>query len=471
MRIETYSVSGLGHLSAMVADDETGLAAVVDPRRDVDLYLDAAAAQGLRIAAVLETHLHNDYVSGGRDLAALTGATHLIGRGAALRYEHVGLADHASFDVGPIRFTALDTPGHTPEHVAYTVSATERPDEPDSLFSGGSLLVGAVGRTDLLGPANAVPFAHAMYHSLHDVILQLGDGVHVHPTHGAGSLCSTGIGETPTTTIGAERRTDPLLAPMEVDAFARALLAGQPAIPRYFARMRPLNQGGPPLLDGRVPVPPVLEPSAFEAAIARDAQVVDARPAVAYAAGHLPGSISIPIDESFGTWLGWVVDLDRPVALVVADATHIDELMRQAIRIGRDDLAGALVGVEAWEASGRVVEAGGRISIDGLAHAMTAAADERPLLIDVRQASEYEVGHVPGAWHIDAGSLPDRLAELPRDRPIATMCAAGFRASIAASLLRSAGFQRVDWVDAGVPAWEAAGYPLELGRDIARDPG
>ena len=157
MRIETYSIPGLGHLSAMVADDATGLAAIVDPRRDVDLYLETAAAQGLRIAAILETHLHNDYVSGGRDLAALTGATHLIGVGAELRYEHHGLADHASFDVGPIRFTALDTPGHTPEHVAYTVAAPDRPDEPALLFSGGSLLVGAVGRTDLLGAANAVP--------------------------------------------------------------------------------------------------------------------------------------------------------------------------------------------------------------------------------------------------------------------------------------------------------------------------
>ena len=295
--------------------------------------------------AVIETHLHNDYVSGARDLAALTGATHVIGAGADLRYAHRGLEDRGSLDVGRIRITGLETPGHTPEHVSYTVEDTTRPEDARSLFSGGSLLVGAVGRTDLLGQATAVTAAHEMYHSLHDVILPLGDDVHVHPTHGAGSLCSTGIGSLPSTTIGIERRQDPLLRPMEIDAFARALLVGQPAIPRYFARMRPTNQGGPALLGGRVPVPPIIEPAAFEAATRAGAQVVDARPAAAHVGGHIPGSLSIPLDESFGTWLGWVVDLDRPVVLVVDSVDDIEPLMRQAIRIGRDSIEGVLIGL------------------------------------------------------------------------------------------------------------------------------
>ena len=243
MRIETYSLSGLGHLSAMVVHEETATAVIVDPRRDVDVYLEAASAAGLRITAVVETHLHNDYVSGARDLAALTRATHAIGAGAGLRHDHRGLADHATVDAGRLRFTALHTPGHTPEHVAYSVADLDRPSEAATVFSGGSLLVGAVGRTDLLGAGNAVPYAHAMYHSLHDVLLPLGDDVEVRPTHGAGSLCSTGIGEQPVTTIGFERRTDPLLGPLEIEAFARALLVGQPAIPRYFARMRPHEPG------------------------------------------------------------------------------------------------------------------------------------------------------------------------------------------------------------------------------------
>ncbi len=472
MRIEQFSIGGLGHLSALVVDDDARVAAVVDPRRDVDIYLETARAQDLRIVGVVETHLHNDYVSGGRELAALTGATHVIGAGAELRYEHQALTNGSSLEVGRLRFTALDTPGHTPEHVVYALADTSRADEPVALFSGGSLLVGAVGRTDLLGEANAIPFAHAMHRSLHEVILPMEDFVAVHPTHGAGSLCSTGIASTPMTTIGFERRYNALLRPMDADAFARALLAGQPAIPRYFARMRPTNQGGPRLLGATVPMPPPLTVGAFDAAVTGGALIVDARPAAAHVAGHIPGSLSIPRDESFGTWLGWVVDLDRPIVLIAQDLDDLDDLTRQAFRIGHDEMAGYLDGgFEAWASSGRPVETSGRRSIDELAADLAGAPDTAPLLIDVRQASEYESGHVPGAWHINGGSLPDRLAELPRDRPIATICAAGFRASIAASLLRTSGFEDVSWVAQGFPAWRAAGYPVEVGAANGRGPG
>ncbi len=472
MRIEPFAISGLGHQSSLIADDDAGVAAVVDPRRDVDLYLETAQAHGLRITHVVETHLHNDYVSGGRDLAALTDAEHVIGAGAALRYEHRGLTDRATFDVGALHFEVLDTPGHTPEHVSYTVSDTTRANEPVLVFSGGSMLVGAVGRTDLLGADQAIPYAHAMYHSLHDTLLTLEDFVAVHPTHGAGSLCSTGISGTPTSTIGFERRYDPLLAPMEVEAFARALLAGQPTIPRYFARMRPINQGGPTLLHGQIPDCPPRSVAQVVADVAAGAQIVDARPASRHVTAHIPGSLSIPLDDSFGTWLGWVIDLDRPVVLVIEQASDIDPLMRQALRIGQDQVLGHLDGgVNAWAASGRPTEASGRLSAAELAAALQAPERaDRPLLIDVRQASEYDEGHVPGAVHIAGGSLPDRLAELPRDRPIACMCAAGFRASIATSLLRSAGFERVSWVSDGVPIWRASGYPLEIGRAGSRGP-
>jgi hydroxyacylglutathione hydrolase len=471
MRIEQFSIGGLGHLSALVADDESGVAAVVDPRRDVDIYLEAARAQGLRIVAVVETHLHNDYVSGGRELAALTGATHAIGAGAELRYEYRPLADGDTIDVGGLRLTTLDTPGHTPEHVAYALTDTSRAEEPVALFSGGSLLVGSVGRTDLLGEANAVPFAHQMHRSLHEVILPMEDFVAVHPTHGAGSLCSTRIASTPLTTIGFERRYNALLRPMDADAFARALLAGQPAIPRYFARMRPTNQAGARLLGAVLPQPAALSVEAVEAAVAGGALIVDARPAAAHVAEHIQGSLSIPLDESFGTWLGWVVDLDRPIVLIVDRDEDLDELTRQALRIGHDEIAGRLDGgLERWAASGRPVESSGRRTIDELAADMAGDPADAPLLIDVRQTSEYESGHVPGAWHINGGSLPDRLADLPRDRPIATICAAGFRASIAASVLRSAGFEDVSWVTPGFPAWRAAGYPVETGSANGRGP-
>jgi hydroxyacylglutathione hydrolase len=464
MLIRQFAIEGLGHLSTLLADDEAGVAVVVDPRRDVDIYLEVAREGDLRITHVIETHLHNDYVSGARDLAALTGAEHVIGAGAELRYEHRPIRHGESFVAGALRFVALETPGHTPEHVAYTVADTSRADEPLLMLTGGSLLVGAVGRTDLLGAENAVPFAHAMHRSLHEVILPHEDFVGVFPTHGAGSLCSTGISSTPSSTIGFERRHQPLLAPMEVDAFARALLAGQPAFPRYFARMRPLNQAGPALLNGLVPRPAPLGVEAVRDAIAGGALIVDSRTPAAFAVAHAPGAMSIPAGTSFGTWLGWLVEPDRPIVLVLDDPAEADDLARQALRIGHERIAGQLQGgFRRWMAEGMPVESTGRLNVDELAAALTADDRGGPFVLDVRQAAEYESGHVPGALSIAAGTLSERLEELPRERPIAVMCASGYRASVASSLLRSAGFEDVAWVAEGLPAWRAAGYEVESG--------
>jgi hydroxyacylglutathione hydrolase len=469
MRLQQFAIEGLGHLSTLIADESAGVAAVVDPRRDVDVYLDAARSGGLRITHLVETHLHNDYVSGGRELAALTGASHVIGAGAELRHEHQPLRDGESFDLGSLRFQALETPGHTPEHVSYAVADRSRADEPLLLLTGGSLLVGAVGRTDLLGASHAMPYAALMHRSLHDVILRHEDSVAVFPTHGSGSLCSTNIASTTWSTIGYERRHDPLLAPMEVDAFARALLAGQPSVPRYFARMRPTNQAGPRLLGGEVPLPQPI--SVEEAAQALDtrALLIDLRSPAEHAVAHVPGSLSIPAGSSFGTWLGWVVpDPDRPLILLLGSDAGWDNAVRQALRIGFESILGYVHGgFGAWAEAGRPREAGGALEAAGLARLLSNGGAEAPVVIDVRQASEYEAGHIPGAVSIGAGDLPDRLDSLPRDRPIATICVSGYRASVAASLLRAAGFPRVAWVAGGVPTWEAAGYPVEYGRPAA----
>jgi hydroxyacylglutathione hydrolase len=461
MLVRQFVIDGLGHLSTLIADESAGLAAVIDPRRDVDVYLAAAAEADVRISHVVETHLHNDYVSGGRDLAALTGATLVIGAGAELAYEHRPARHGETFAVGGLRFMVLDTPGHTPEHVAYAVTDTSRADEPVLMFTGGSLLVGSVGRTDLLGAENAIPFARAMFHSLHEVILPHPDYVTIHPTHGAGSLCSTDIASTPSSTIGFERRHNPMLQPAEFDAFARRLLSGQPTVPRYFARMRPTNQAGPTLLGGRIPEPRPLSVEEARSAVAGDALVVDLRPPSAHALAHIPGSLSIPSGSSFGTWLGWVVEPDRPLLLVLESAADWDDAIRQTLRVGYEHVLGHVRGgVHAWIEAGGAVESNGRLTVDQLA-AELGRGPAAPLVVDVRQASEYEAGHIPGSLHITAGSLPDRLADLPRHRPIATICASGYRASVAASLLRAAGFADVSWVADGLTAWEAQGHPVE----------
>lgn len=465
MLLRQFVIDGLGHLSTLIADESAGLAAVVDPRRDVDAYLEAAREADLRISHVVETHLHNDYVSGGRELAALTGATHVIGAGAELAHDHRPLRHGEAFEVGSLEFTALETPGHTPEHVAYAVADTSRAAEPLLLFTGGSLLVGAVGRTDLLGEANALPYAGAMFRSLRDVILPHEDFVGVYPTHGAGSLCSTGIASTPWSTIGFERRHNPMIQAKELDAFARRLLRGQPAFPRYFARMRPTNQAGPRLLGG-VPEPRPLDADEVRRLVAeKEATVVDLRPPAVHAVAHLPGSISIPAGSSFGTWLGWVTEPDRPIVLVLHEPADWDGAIRQALRIGHERVVGHLRGgVRAWLEEGLPIEEGGRLNVDQLAASVERGGPDAPLVVDVRQLSEFASGHVPGSVHLSAGSLSERLEELPRDRPIATICASGYRASVAASLLRSAGFRDVSWVADGLPAWRARGHRVERGE-------
>jgi len=462
MELRQFVIEGLGHISALVIDDAARVAAVVDPRRDVDVYLDEARTRGLRISHVVETHLHNDYVSGARQLAAVTGAEHVHAAGAELRHEHRAVRGDETFDLGSLRFRVLETPGHTPEHLSYSVSDLSRAAEPQLLFTGGSLLVGAVGRTDLLGAGHAEAYARQMHASLHDRLLPHEDSVMVLPTHGGGSLCSKDIATTPWSTLGFERRHDPLLAIDEVEAFVRALLADQPAFPRYFARMRPTNQAGPAPLAG-VPGPRPLGVDAVRALLAGDGLIIDARSPAAYAAGHVPGSLSIPAGSSFGTWLGWVVPHDRPLILLLDSADDWDGQIRQALRIGHENVAGYLEGgLAAWRASGGHVEAGASISVDELRAQLSR--EPEMLVIDVRQASEFETGHVPGARHLHAGDLPERLAELPRDRPIAAICASGYRSSVAAGLLRQAGFSDVSAVRGGLPDWRAAGYPVQTGE-------
>jgi len=381
-------------------------------------------------------------------------------------FDHRPIRDGERVDVGSLRFTALDSPGHTPEHVAYAVADASRADEPLLLFTGGSLLVGAVGRTDLLGAENAVPFARSMFRTLREVILPHEDFVGVYPTHGAGSLCSSGIASTPSSTIGYERRHNPMVRPNEVELFVSTLLGGQPAFPRYFARMRPLNKAGPPLVGGRVPEPRPLSLDEAHAALDAGALVIDARPSPEHSIAHIPDSLSIPAGSSFGTWLGWVVEGDRPLVLLLANADDWDDICRQALRIGYEgSLLGHIGGgFRRWLEHGGSAESSGRLSLDQLASALAAGGSETPLVLDVRQAGEYADGHVPGSVHLTGGSLPDRLDELPRERPIAVICASGYRSSVAASLLRRAGFRNVSWVANGVPAWRAQGYPIERGE-------
>jgi hydroxyacylglutathione hydrolase len=260
-----------------------------------------------------------------------------------------------------------------------------------------------------------------------------------------------------------------MLAPLDVDEFARILLAGQPAFPRYFADMRPTNQAGPRSLGGRIPEPRAMRIDEVRTALGGGALLVDLRSPKAHALAHAPGSVSIPADASFGTWLGWVVERDRPIVLLLEDPRDWDDAIRQSLRIGHDAVDGYLGGgFPAWIEAGLPVESNGRVSVDELAQRLRAS--DAPLLLDVRQTTEFAEGHIPGAVHLFAGNLQDRLATLPRDRPIVTICASGYRSSVASSLLRSAGFGDVSSVSSGFPAWEGLGYAVERGEQRISNP-
>lgn len=460
MFLQQFFVRGLGHASYLVGDEDAGVAAVVDPRRDVDEYLRLAEAEGLRIVEVLETHVHNDYVSGADELRMRTGATVRAGADAALTRPHQAVRDGDTFDVGSLRFRVLGTPGHTPDHVSFAVADRSRSDDDWVLFSGGALLVGTAARPDLLGgPEEAARAAAVEFASLRDRIAPLPDWVELYPTHGSGSLCGSGIGGKRWSTIGYERRHNRALRQPDADAFRRYILANQPTVPAYWRRMRGLNQAGAtPIAELDEPRP--LGVDEVEHALGHDAVAVDARPAEAFAAGHVPGSFGIGLGDTFGTWVGSVVPADRKIVLVLADEGDLDDALAQLRRAGYDDVLGYLDGsFGAWERSGNAVARLEMRAPDDVADGIRAG-DIR--VLDVREANEWRDGHIEGAIHIPGGELPRRLDEVPADRPLAVVCAGGYRSTVAASVLQRAGRDELINIAGGVTAFAAAGHPLVL---------
>jgi glyoxylase-like metal-dependent hydrolase (beta-lactamase superfamily II)/rhodanese-related sulfurtransferase len=441
--ITAFVDEGLGHSSYMV-DLDDGTALVVDPARIPTAQLEVAAQKGLRIAFTADTHTHADYISGSPDLAA-RGATFLAPAAARLERDYAGLSHGDEVDVGRYRLRAIATPGHTPDHLAYLLLDG---GDPVALFSGGSLMVGSVGRTDLLGPERRDELARDLHRALQERILTMPDDLAVYPTHGAGSFCSAPGGGDRTTTIGRERVTNPLLSLPE-DAFVERFLGGLGSFPDYFLRLPAVNQRGVPL-HLEVPRLPRLDVDEVDRLAASGALVVDARSITAFAAGHIPGALSIQLRAVFASWLGWLTDLDQPVVVVLDDDQDEADLVRQALTIGHDALAGRLDGgMQAWIDRDHPLESIELIEPDAI---------DRPVF-DVRQADEYAAGHVPGAVSIELGTLPE--VQLPTD-PVATMCGKSERAMTAASVLRRRGHRDVAVVRGGYTAWRAspaAGVP------------
>lgn len=457
MFFQQFYLESLGHASYLVGDERTGRALMFDPRRDVDGYVAAARAVGLRIAYVADSHGHNDYLSGVTELRERAGAEVWGSAVAPLGYEHRPLSDGEVVEIGDVGLEVLHTPGHTPEHISLLVyDRTASADVPVLLLSGGSLLVGDLARPDLLGgPEQARTAARTLCDTIRRRLLTLPDHVQVYPTHVAGSLCGGRIGSRLSTTIGYERRTNPVLARLDGD---RVLLDDLPAVPPYWRHMRPQNLAGVAPL-GPLSEPPALEVAAFDRHRQEGALVLDTRSPEAFGGGHIPGALNVGLGPAFATWAGTVLPAGARALLVLDRPEDLWEVVWQLLRIGYRLPQGWLAGgMAAWRAAGGPVGTIPQITVDELRSGLD---DGELALLDVRQPAEWAHGHAPGALHITGAELPDRVDEVPDSRPLAVTCSNGYRSSVAAGLLARHGRTAVRNVTGGMSAWTAAGHPVE----------
>jgi hydroxyacylglutathione hydrolase len=440
---------GLGN-SAYLLDLDDGRALAVDASRDLRALRAASERRGLKVAYAADTHLHADFLTGAIQLARTDRAQVLASAAGDREYPHTGLADGDEVDLGGLRLRVLATPGHTHEHIAFVLLDGARTL---GVFTGGSLIVGSAARTDLVLPERSEELARAQYRSLQR-LAKLDADVAVWPTHGAGSFCSAPPGAERTSTIGTERATNTLLRAASEDAFVRQLLDSLGTFPPYFLRLGEINRRGPALVEGDVLTP--LAPAEVARLTASGAQLVDVRPVRDFGAGHVPGSVSIPLRPVFATWLGWLVDADKPIVVVRNADQDPAEIVWQARKVGYDQIAGELDGgLPAWTAAG---EPTGSIPVAGV------EALDGTRVLDTRQDNEYDAGHVPGADHIELGALAARATDLP-DEPMVVMCGHSERAMGAASLLVRTGHHNITVLDGGPQDWaDKSGNALEVGQ-------
>ena len=396
--IEPFVETGLGNSAYLIGSHETKKGILIDPLRDVDRYLHAASERGLKLTHVLDTHLHADFVSGNREIAHRTGAVIGASAEAKVGFDHHPLTEDSVIDLGAFQIRVMNTPGHTPEHVSFLLLDDEG-RTPSALFSGGALIVGGAARTDLLTPELTLPLARHLYHTIHDKLLRLPDEVEVFPTHGAGSFCVAPASPDRTTTIGRERTTNALAQAQSEEEFVKRALTGLPSYPTYYKYMRAINQKGARVLGGL----PVLKPlSAHEVKAMMDegVAVLDVRHHKEFGAGHIPNSYGIRVDAPLTTWAGWVIPFGSRIALVAESADTRSEATRQLIRIGYDDIVGYLEGgIDSWSREYPVE------TIPSMDAKELRERLKEVTLVDVRQRSEWEAGHIPGAIHFEGGRI------------------------------------------------------------------
>jgi hydroxyacylglutathione hydrolase len=453
MIFEQFYLGCLAHASYLIGSE--GVAAVVDPQRDVAIYLDTAARLGLRIAHIIETHLHADFVSGHQELAARTGAAIYLGKGSGATFAHRPVGDGDAIEFGECRIEFLATPGHTLESVSVVVQDREHGAAPVSVLTGDTLFIGDIGRPDLCDTKTPAELAGLLYDSLRRKLLALPDDVLVYPAHGAGSMCGRNISPDRSSTIGRERRTNYALQPMERERFVEIMTRDLPARPEHFQRDVDANRHGAPALDSLPPLA-VLPAREVEARRRQGVTVLDTRAATCYCAGHVPGSIQIGLGGQFAAWAGALIGLDRDLVLVAEYPAAADESRLRLSRVGIDRVQGVLEdGIAQCAAAGLPLAMTGQIAVQDL-----AARRGEFTVLDVRRRNEWDTGHIPDVLLHPLDGLRSSLAALDAARPLAVHCKGGYRSAMAGSVLESAGFQKVVNVAGGFDAWAAAGLPV-----------
>ena len=458
MYLKQFYLDCLAQASYLIGSD--GEAAVVDPRRDVDLYLEAARGEGLKIKYVVETHLHADFVSGHRELAERTGATIVIGARAEAKFPHMAAREGDEIAVGSARLRVLETPGHTPEGISILVFESADAEQPRSVLTGDTLFIGDVGRPDLAGSRGftAEQMAGLLFDSLHQKLLTLPDATGVYPAHGAGSLCGRSMSTETSSTIGEQRASNCALKEDSRDRFIESVTKGLPEVPRYFPEDVALNRQGAPWLSGR-DAPRGMSAEEVAALLDSGGQLLDVREAGEFLGRHVPGAINIGLDGQLASWAGTLLDPDRPLVVMAGDAGGVEQALLRLSRVGLDRVAGILEGgIEGWTAAGRECTTLADWSVEQLDERL---GDEALQVIDVRRPAEYAAGRIPGAINEPLAGLEAAAGRLDRTRPTALICESGYRSSTASSVLERSGFEAIHNVSGGYDAWQAAGLELE----------
>ena len=453
MYFEQFYLGCLAHASYMIGSE--GEAVVVDPQRDVEVYLKAADEHGLRIHYIFETHLHADFVSGHQELAARTGAQIYIGANAGATFRHVDVRDNFELHCGRARITVLETPGHTPESICLVVTDEEKSPKPWAVLTGDTLFLGDVGRPDLSKSHSPAELAGLLYDSLNNKLMKLPDDVLVYPAHGAGSLCGRNMRAERSSTVGTERLTNYALQIKTRDEFIRQMTENLPARPEYFLQDAEINRQGAVALSDLAPLPALTAPD-LKRMMEGGVIALDVRPNDQFAAGYVPGSINISLSGQFATWAGTLLGLSSGLVVIADSETQASEARMRLARVGIEDVRGYLQGgIQSWKEAG--------FALVDLPQMSVIELNERRKdfqVLDVRRESEWEAGHIAGAELRPLDQFRSALPKIDKSAPIAVHCKGGYRSMIAASWLRRAGFQNVINVTGGFDAWQKAQLPV-----------